>query len=318
VGHEITTLHLSTTQFPNRDRVEAFREAFGRAILRFEMEPLPGTPLEADMLLRAFPGLGMASGVLSPMRNRHTAELIDNDDFVLAIVRRGHAVLERGGRTIDVRAGQAVLTANDDLATFTGHTQTHVINFRLSRERFKACIRGLGDALGRVILPESPALRLMNSYADILNAPQASEQADLRDLAAAHLYDLAALSVGATLETLQVASGRGLRAARLAAVYREFERSVLNPEFSLTALAGRLAVTPRYVQRLLAEAGTSFSDELTRRRLTRARDMLASVNTLHLSVTEIALECGFSTVAHFHRMFRREFAETPGDVRVRR
>jgi AraC-like DNA-binding protein len=318
VGQEITTLRLSTAQFPDRHRVDAFRETFGRAILRFEMDPLAGAPLEADMLLRSFPGLGMASGVLSPMRNRHTAELIDNDDFVLAIVRRGHAVLERGGQTIDVRAGQAVLTANDDLATFTGHTYTHVINFRLSRERFKAGIKGLGNALGRVILPESPALQLMNSYADILNAPQASDHAALRDLAATHLYDLAALSVGATSEMLQVASGRGLRAARLAAIYREIERSIIEPDFSLTALASRLAVTPRYVQRLLAESGTSFSDELTTRRLKRARDMLASVNSLHLSVTEIAMECGFSTVAHFHRMFRREFGETPGDVRARR
>jgi len=78
---------------------------------------------------------------------------------------------------------------------------------------------------------------------------------------------------------------------------------------------GDFAVMPRYVQALFAETATSFTDEVTKRRLARAHDMLASPRHAHMSIMDIAHECGFSTVSHFHRMFRRRFKATPGEVR---
>ncbi|HEY4135493.1 MAG TPA: helix-turn-helix transcriptional regulator, partial [Alphaproteobacteria bacterium] len=81
-------------------------------------------------------------------------------------------------------------------------------------------------------------------------------------------------------------------------------------------LARRLDVTPRYVQLLLAEIETSFTDELTKRRLDRARETLASPHCFHKSIMDISQECGFSTISHFHRIFRRRFGVTPGEVRA--
>src|SRR6201991_2523596 len=49
---DLMSLRLSTSQLPGPDRVEAFREMFGRRILRIEMEPLDGEELAADMTLR--------------------------------------------------------------------------------------------------------------------------------------------------------------------------------------------------------------------------------------------------------------------------
>jgi hypothetical protein len=98
-GDEPQTLRFSTSQFAGREAVEAFRETFGRTILQIDMEPVGDAQFSADMTLSAFAGLGMATGRLSIMRNRHSAELIDNDDLVLAIVEAGSAVL-------DHRAGQ--------------------------------------------------------------------------------------------------------------------------------------------------------------------------------------------------------------------
>jgi AraC-like DNA-binding protein len=68
-------------------------------------------------------------------------------------------------------------------------------------------------------------------------------------------------------------------------------------------------------QRLLAENQTSFVDEVVRRRLRRARDMLASPRYAHMSIIAIAHDCGFSTVSHFHRVFRRHFGTTPCEAR---
>jgi hypothetical protein len=131
---ELLSLRVSTAAYSDKDRLEAFRENFGKAILRVDMEPLGGSALEADMTLSALPGFGMASGSISPVRNRHGSELIDNDDVVIVFLDSGEATLERSGHVVDVRAGDAVITENDQAAIFSGHTETRTTNLRKSRK----------------------------------------------------------------------------------------------------------------------------------------------------------------------------------------
>src|SRR5579871_6061253 len=117
---EMKALPISTDSLPERDRVEAFREIFGRTILRIEMEPLGDAPFDIDMKLRALPEFGLASGRLSPMANRHTGALIDNDDLVLVVMQAGFGIAQQHGREVTVSESQAVLTSNGEPATFTG------------------------------------------------------------------------------------------------------------------------------------------------------------------------------------------------------
>jgi len=95
-----------------------------------------------------------------------------------------------------------------------------------------------------------------------------------------------------------------------AALVAELERG----EPSLAAIAGKLHMSPRTLQRRLREEGTSLSD-----RLDRIRETLA---TRHLSestrsVGEVAFMLGFSEVSTFHRAFRRWTGVTPVAYRRR-
>jgi AraC-like DNA-binding protein len=130
-----------------------------------------------------------------------------------------------------------------------------------------------------------------------------------------HMHDLFALVAGASGDAAEMAAQHGGRAARLAQIRHEIKQSALDPDFSLPALAQRVGVTPRYVQMLLEEGASSFVKEVTERRLQHAQELLQSPRHRHLSVIEIAFECGFGTVAHFHRLFRRYYDATPGDWR---
>ena len=160
------------------------------------------------------------------------------------------------------------------------------------------------------------ALALAYAFVDALLKRSGAEQADIPRFAADHIADLVVAAV-AQKSLCQVAQAPNLRAARLETVRRELDRNFTMPGFSLTALARRLTVSPRYVQALFSEAGTSFTDELTDRRLTRAYEMLVSPRYAHMNVMDVAHECGFPTVSHFHRIFRRRFGATPGEVRDR-
>lgn len=126
---EMKTLRVSTEAFHNDGGLDAFREIFGREILGIEIDPLEGHPLAIDLTLRSLPGFAMASGTLSPMRNRHTPALLDNDDVVLVVMQSGVGEVNQYGRVAMVNEGEAVLTANGAEATFTGLTSTRVDQF---------------------------------------------------------------------------------------------------------------------------------------------------------------------------------------------
>jgi hypothetical protein len=82
---EAVTLKLSSRSFDGPDREEAFHELYGREILKVDIEPLQDQPIEIEILLRALPGLAVATATASPILCSHTTMMIDNDDPVIVI-----------------------------------------------------------------------------------------------------------------------------------------------------------------------------------------------------------------------------------------
>ncbi len=80
-------------------------------------------------------------------------------------------------------------------------------------------------------------------------------------------------------------------------------------------VAGRLGVTPRYVQMLFEAEGTTFTEYANERRLDAALAMLRSPRYVAWSIAGIALEAGFRDLSNFNRRFRRRFGATPSDLR---
>ena len=142
----------------------------------------------------------------------------------------------------------------------------------------------------------------MRSY--LASLPESIADPELGRLSATHVYDLIALAVGATDEGREIANQRGVRAARIEAVKADLiQYSALN----INQLAARQGISPRYVQMLFEESGTTFSEFALERRLEAARGMLTSPRYTTWSITAIALEAGFGDVSHFNRRFKRRY-----------
>lgn len=131
-------------------------------------------------------------------------------------------------------------------------------------------------------------------------------------LSATHVYDLIALAIRATEEGRKIANQRGLGAARLQAIKADL---VQNVTLHLDELATRHGISPRYVQMLFEEVGTTYSDFTLERRLDAARRILTSPRYAVWSVTAIAFEVGFGDLSHFNRRFKRRYLMTPSDMR---
>lgn len=112
------------------------------------------------------------------------------------------------------------------------------------------------------------------------------------------------------------AEARGTRAARLSAIKADVGERLACPELTVGAVAGRHGITPRYVQRLFGQEGTTFSEFVLVQRLIQAHRMLGDPLCARWSIAAIAFEAGFGDLSYFNRSFRRRYAASPSDVRT--
>jgi AraC family transcriptional regulator len=89
----------------------------------------------------------------------------------------------------------------------------------------------------------------------------------------------------------------------------------LGAEAGVARMAEVAGMSDRYFRaRFHREMGYTPADYVTRRRVERAREWLQETDR---SVTDIALELGFSTPAYFAAVFRKHTGQTPRECRAR-
>ncbi|MCK9908656.1 AraC family transcriptional regulator [Microbacteriaceae bacterium K1510] len=312
---EMTTLRLTSATFSGRDRVEAFRETYGRTIMQLDIEPMADHPLELDFTIRGFSGFGIARGSLSPTHNTHTVDMISDDDVVLVVTPQGHGSLRQNGREVAIRDGEATFVSNGSPGIFLGHVHSHLCNFRFSRAMLASMSVDIDSALVRPIPRDNAALRLLTRYASIVNDEAALATAELRRAVALHMHDLAALVAGATQDARHVVSARGVRAARLRAIKDDIQNNLTDRSLSAGMMAARHGVSSRYVSMLFEFEGLSFSEFVLAQRLARAHLMLSDPRLRAYPISAIAYDVGFGDLSYFNRSFRKAYAMTPSDVR---
>jgi len=94
-------------------------------------------------------------------------------------------------------------------------------------------------------------------------------------------------------------------------ILRRIETDYADPDLTPDGIANDLGISRRYLQALLAGAGTSFVQELNVTRLDRASNLLTDPRASGLSLGDIAWRCGFLDPSYFARLFRKRFGVTP-------
>lgn len=104
----------------------------------------------------------------------------------------------------------------------------------------------------------------------------------------------------------------GLTPASLDRVIEKIDQS-LDVGLSLSQLAELVNLSiPHFCRAFKQSLGCPPHAFIVRRRIDRAKEYLRHSS---MSVTDIALTCGFSNSSHFSNAFRREIGMTPGDYR---
>ena len=86
-------------------------------------------------------------------------------------------------------------------------------------------------------------------------------------------------------------------------------------ELSITSVALRHRVTPRYIQKLFESEGTTFTEYVLEQRLIEADRILSDPRFADRTISDVAYKVGFGDLSYFSRVFRRRFTMTPSDAR---
>jgi AraC-like DNA-binding protein len=306
---DYASLHFSTRELGAAKRLPAVRELFDRSV-QLEIDAEPGQAVEMEMILT--PGLRRARMLSSftACLSRPAPMLADGEDTICLMMKTGGRMsVAQGAREGVPQMGDGVLLVYREPARLQFVDSTYV-SVRVPFTAISPLSRNVATAAAQCIPRDIEALSLLRGY--IANLPERFADPRLGQLSATHVYDLIAMAIGATKEGREIASQRGVRAARLEAIKADLVR---NAALDLDQLAKRQGISPRYVQMLFEEAGTTFSEFVLECRLDAARRMLGSPRHAAWSVTAIALEAGFNDLSHFNRRFKRRYAMTPSDMR---
>ena len=251
-----------------------------------------------------------------PLRLLRTPELVADgtDSVAILISRTGSISLCQRQQEVTLGEGEAAGLLHAEPAQMS-RTPGQWMGLMIPSKALALLLRDVEETTTQLIPKNSIALRLLVNYIELLKDRFEFMSAELRDVAVAHIHELVAIALGPARNGAVVAATPGVRAARLQAVKADILQNLTSCELSIGAVAKRQGISPRYVQMMLEDAGTSFSEFVLEQRLLQAYRMISDPSYRNRKITAIVADVGLGDLSYFNRTFRRRFAMTPSDAR---
>ncbi|MGV7120822.1 AraC family transcriptional regulator [Sphingopyxis sp. 550A] len=308
---------LSTASIPARERLPMWREVFGQAMVRIDIEPAAETPFHAEGTLCALPGAAYASVFASPVRVTRTRHLIAADPAEMLYLITADASLEvrQGGQEHILAPGDSIFVRGGEVSAIGCPSRSRFTNIAIALDDLRAFYSDADDLAMRVVPRQNDLLGLLHAYVDMLRLRAEAAAGAAGPLVAGHIRDLIAAIAAADIDGPPLPEQPGVKAARLRAIKAEIARRLCDPHLGVEDVARRCGISPRYVRRLFQEEGSSFSAHVLGQRLDRAHRLLLHPGQAPGTIAVIAYACGFGDLSYFNRTFRRRFGMTPSDLR---
>ena len=239
--------------------------------------------------------------------------MASHDAYLAVVLLSGDYALEQDGNEAVLRPG--------DMAIYDA-TRPHRIHCPrdfsklilsiprpLLRERMAGIERCAALRISGAAGVGAVASNFMRACSQNAGAFAAHESAALADQAL-DLVTLAAASVRPAAFALSKS-----RAATLARVKALIEQRLSDFALDTAMIARSAGLSPRYLNSLFGEEGTSLMRYVWRRRLEHCARHLTDPRRAGERIAEIAFRWGFSDASHFSRAFRQQFGCAPGDFR---
>jgi AraC-like DNA-binding protein len=319
-----TTLRFSTENVPPAERLPTWYEVFDRSVSRRELSPFSNDPFHMQVTVSNLqdndaPGVCVQRmSFTTGFTAQRTRDLLadGNDDVILYVHQAGRRTVSQLGREATAEPGGAVLSSNAEPSTIIVPGPSCFACIAVPRKPLMALVPNLDDLLVRPLPGDAGVLQLLESYLTVLEDARLAETPGLQHAIVTHIHDLVAVVLGSLRDHMEIASGRGIRAARLHAIKTDIARNLADGDVSAGALSMRHRVTVRYIHKLFEGEGTTLSKFVLGQRLSRVHRMLTDPRNGGQTISALAFAAGFGDLSTFNHAFRRFFGATPSDVRA--
>lgn len=302
--------HVNTADLAAADRLPFWNEVASRMITPVRVEALGEGPFAASMARCRLRECEIMSPTSSPARVFREGEC-ESGVLNIQLQHRGRTVNHTGGRTATLEEGDFVLYEPSKPLWLVFEEPTQSIVLRLPLASVEERMPHLRAQVGIPVSGRSGAGALFSSFLRQawaeLESGEEGDWAESLGEAVWPLLDMAYAGLRPRVETNR-------REERRRALFAAVESDLTDPDLDVHRLARRMGVSPRYVQMLFAELGTTPRSFIQERRLDLAARRLEREGH-DTTVTDVAYDVGFNDLSSFCRAFRRRFETSPRNYR---
>ena len=307
----------TTDTVASRERVEYWTDLVSRFVTPMRIEPGQES-FRGAVRAQAIADVHVSEVSGSGIHALHTGTEVARTSghlYGAALVLEGHARIGRRGERIDLQPGDVFITdSRHEYALDLDRPWRNLvlslpanwIDSRIDRP----------ERVGGTVVRRNPLARLWSTHLATGFAIANSFSPAAASLFVRHSVELLAQ----VLEETQRDQPIGSDAARSALFLNACHVIALelgDPDLGPARIARRLHISTRSLARVFAAHDTTVMQRVFDERIRQAMKLLASPQSAHRSITEIAFACGFGDSSHFGRVFAARVAMTPSEWRRR-
>jgi len=306
---------LTTANLTPRAAFEFWYDVACAKIIKHEAKPLDRNNFHAELMGGALADLSVFSTKIAPVTVRSSG---DSDDFFLMLP--SISLVEVSENHFEVGSNSLLLLDAHEkkLARHLGRQLSGIasgpveqITMRIPRIALAQRIRVDKEVVNRPLPIQGDTRLLAHFLRMIVKVGPSTLSPQVRLAVREHTLDLVAAMVGNLIgATPELDSPRQLVLRKVRTV---IEDQLNNPATDRTRIAAATGFSERHINRLLAQEGTSISELLKKRRLTKCRE---AIEYSKREISDIARDFGWTDAANFTRDFKREFGLTPRHARL--
>jgi AraC-like DNA-binding protein len=312
------SLAFSTDDVPPARRGAYWQASLAEVQLAMAIEVSPEQSFHAALEAHHLHDMMLMKASMTAHRARNlpsTALTAEDERCLLLFNLDGH---------VELRQGQRALTlSRHDIAVVDLHAPFEylipermlVLALNLPRQALAERLPQTADFAGIKLSASQPMQAITLGYFDNLfsvsGAAALLPPTSLR--VAGHAVDLLGIALADVIDSRPNPSP--YRANLLRRIKDFIEEHLHEPLLGVETVAAKYRISTRYLAMLFRADGTTFSDFLRRRRLERCRRQLEDLGAVRRQIGEIALAAGFTSQAHFSRLFRATYQKTPRQYR---
>ncbi len=305
-----STIQYSTLAVSAPRRFDYWKEVVCRHCLAADSQPMSQSGFDGALAVNPMGDLDICS-LSSPLHywERSAGHLRSGpaEDIWLGFSRNGYGQLEQGGRKTTLSPGNLFLyDANQAFRFSFGGTENHLV--RIPRALLTERLPRIADYTAMVLDDRRPGVMpLREMLRQASNTPASLQDANISTRYSSAMLDLLVISL--ELQDLKTTHEELDLYGR---IMQYIQRHLTEPDLSIEVIAQAHHVSTRTVTRAFARYQKTPVAEIWKERLNASREAIERGQVR--SVSQAALDFGFSDFSHFSHAFRKAFGVAPNTL----